>query len=359
MERLATCAFILLLVSLCYSDSFSNETVQFAWFYKPPTDGNPEQLRKNYQTFILTKNDEGLRDELKKKGVTVPILQYLRFDAIEDPGSCSAQPRRNQVADQPGDFCDIQQRHADWFLLDTKGERIQSKKYYLMDPRNHLWRLLWLDRAKDSQQNLKWEGVFLDNVEASLSKLKQKNTLPGAYRSDSQYQVAIEAFLSFIYNSHFKPSRTPLFANIIALTDSNVWFRYLRHLDGAMLEAFAVDWERGYRKVQEWEEQLLLAEKTQEAGKRIILVSQGQKTDQSRQQFAYASYLLISNGRASFRYTRLTNYAEQWFYPNYQIRLGRPLGRRFKKGDQWQREFEHAVVSVNPEKHTAEITSRK
>src|SRR5690349_3614382 len=67
-------------------------TPRLAWFYKPPQDGNLVPLVENFRTFILTVNDEGVRDALKTEGISGPFLQYLRFDAIQNPGSCLAQP---------------------------------------------------------------------------------------------------------------------------------------------------------------------------------------------------------------------------------------------------------------------------
>ena len=100
-----------------------NDIVQLAWFYKPPTAEELKALPKHFETFILTKNDEDERDELKAQGVEAPFLQYISFDVIIDPGSCTAQPWRNQAADRPGDFCYISDNHPDWFMLDADGNR--------------------------------------------------------------------------------------------------------------------------------------------------------------------------------------------------------------------------------------------
>src|SRR5262245_17107997 len=81
--------------------------VRLAWFYKPPKNKDLVPLVQNFDDFILTKADEPVRDELRKRGVKAPFLQYLRFDAIEDPGSCTRSPHRNQAAYREGDFCRI------------------------------------------------------------------------------------------------------------------------------------------------------------------------------------------------------------------------------------------------------------
>ena len=53
-------------------------------------------------------------------------------------------------------------------------------------------------------------------------------------------------------------------------------------------------------------------EQAQALGKQLILVAQGTRTDNKRQPFTSASYLLISAGLASFRFTYSDNYNEAW-----------------------------------------------
>jgi hypothetical protein len=119
----------------------------------------------------------------------------------------------------------------------------------------------------------------------------------------------------------------------IRFDDTAVWFKYLQYLNGAMNEGWAVDWGSGYRSVSEWNDDLTLAEKTQAMGKYTLLISQGDQANTNRQTFTFASYLLISNERASFRYTNAYNYESVWLYPNYNIDLGSPLGPRYPQGN--------------------------
>lgn len=340
-----------------FSPPFSNDAVQLAWFYKPPDDGNLAAISQYFDFYILTQNDEATRDMLRAQGVTAPFLQYFRFDAIHDPGSCTESPRGNQVAYMPGDFCTISTQHPDWFLLDESGERITSGRNYLMDPGSEGWREFWLKRAMQSQQTKGWDGVFLDNVEASLSKRESRGALPQKYPDDASYQAAVKGFLEYIYTAYFQPQNRPLFANIIALSNADIWFEYLPYLDGAMEEAFAVSWD-DYKSTQSWEADMNRAEQTQALGKRMVLVAQGTRDDTGREQFAYASYLLITNpGTAAFRYTNDEAYGETWLYSNYLLDLGKPLGQRYYKGGAWRRDFANGTVTVYPDDHTATITA--
>ncbi|MFH1906639.1 MAG: putative glycoside hydrolase [Chloroflexota bacterium] len=364
--RLATLATIIIMVMGTYTHAqaaaapalVTDKIVNIAYFYKPPTNSDAATLAKNINTFILTRADETFRDQLIANGVNSPILQYVRLEAIMDPGSCTAKPYRNNVAYKIGDFCTISTNHPDWFLLDANGNRIKvDGKYYLMDPGNQEWREFWLNRTRESQEELGWYGVFLDNVEASLSKVIRLGGIPAKYPDDASYQAAIQGFLQYLYTSYFQPQGRPLLANIISLDDSAVWFNYLQYLDGAMNEGWAVDWRSGYRSVSEWNDDLTLAEKTQAMGKYTLLISQGDQANTKRQAFTFASYLLVSNGRASFRYTHHSDYGSVWLYPNYNIDLGSPLGPRYPQGNLWRRDFTKGSVIVDPVNHTVEITT--
>ncbi|HEX7555740.1 MAG TPA: putative glycoside hydrolase, partial [Leptolinea sp.] len=221
------------------------------------------------------------------------------------------------------------------------------------------WRNFWLERARRDQEVYKWDGVFLDNVEASVSKPSEYGFSAMESLTDASYQASIEANLRFIYINYFKPQNRPLYANIIALKDPSVWFRYMQYLDGAMIEDFAVGWNNEYKDPAEWLTQIKIAEKTQALGKKVILVSQGTEFDTKRQVFSLASYLLINNGKAYFRYTNSSSHDQNWLYENYKLNLGIPLGQRYKVGEFWMRNFTNGKVTVSPTLKTATIEMSK
>ena len=334
--------------------------VKLAWFYKPPADGDLFSVVNQYDFYILTKGDEDERDMIIGMGVQEPILQYIRFDAIQDPGLCDANPYRNQVAYNPGDFCTISRDHPDWFLLDQDGNRIISpdngKLYFMMDPGNDGWRAFFLERLSQSQQDPNWGGVFLDNVEVTFKFRESRNQLPQRYTSEADYQAAVQDFLHYLSASYFKPQSKYLYANIVANNEASDFPKFITYLDGAMMESWAIRGSDGYRAPELWEEHMRLAEETQALGKEIILVSQGQQESLALQKFAFASYLLINNGRAVFRYAHSDFYNEVWLYDDYTLNLGQPLGSRYLDGGSWSRDFENGKVSVNPVSHKVEIS---
>ncbi len=314
---------------------------QLAWFSKPPADKNLDTLAANFEVFILTHKDEPTRDTLRTKGVTAPIFQYLRFEAIHDPGSCTATPRGNQAAYLPGDFCDISTNHSDWFLLDSGGKRIKfvtdTATYYRMNPGSQGWREFYARRAGEMKKQFGWDGLFMDH---SLKGLSTK--------------ADIEGFFSYVRNNY----SGQLYANISGLPKHSDGV-YDRYLDGMMIKAWALGWKSEYLSTSSWNSQLTRAEKIQAAGKKAILVAQGVQTDTAKQSFAYASYMLIANGGASFRYANSSFYNQAWLYPNYNVDMGAPLGARYRVGRVWQRDFALGTLIVDPVSHKITFKPKK
>lgn len=334
------------------------DPVQLAWFYKPPKENAANFLAENYDFFILTKLDEELKDELRDAyGVSAPILRYIRFDAIMDPGSCLEQPYRNQVADEIGDFCRISQEHPDWFLLDVNGNRIVNDdgNYFFMDPGNQEWRTFWLERVKKNQEQFGWVGLFLDNVEAGFSKRERTDGVPSDYQSVEAYQLAIRGFLQYIHDTYTEPTGQLLYANVLSEESPDGLLSYLPYLDGVMLEGFAVDWDDGYRTPKEWGRQLELVEMIGERNIGVLMVAKGDEIETNRLKFAFASYLLVTNGNMFFRFALngRTNVIVQ--HEIYYLDLGQPVSARYLDGDTWIRGFENGTVRVNPSTKEAEI----
>jgi hypothetical protein len=338
--------------------------VRKAWFYKPPKDGDLSLIANEFDFFIMSKGDEPERDQLLALGAKRPILQYVRFEAIMDPGSCTRKPWQNNVAFLPGDFCNISVQHPDWFLLDQNGQRIEDpyggENFVMMDPGNPGWRAFFLERVRQTQEaDQNWGGLFLDNVEVTRARREKDQKLPAAYPDEASYQAAVQGFLQYLYVNYFHTSEHLLFANLMARRDEADWTKYLTYLSGAMHEGWAIDWPNGYRSAKTWEKQMTLAEQTQALGKFIILVSQGKRDDQDLQKFAFASYLLIDQGRAAFRYANSQFYAEAWLYEDYKLDMGKALGPRYQVGDAWRRDFTNGYVLVNPQTHETQINVNK
>jgi hypothetical protein len=335
------------------------ETINIAHFFKPPQGMDVATAVKTFNSIILTNGDHTYRNQLLANGFSSAIPQYFRSDAIQDPGSCTANPLNNQAAYKVGDFCYISQNHPDWFLLDQYGRRItvtSGGDYYRMDPANAGWRQFILSRVLESQNQHGWTSLFLDNVEAGLSKFYGPK--PVKYPDNPSYQAAVAGFLQYLHVNYSQKYGRTIVGNIVARADDAVWFNYLQYLDGAMQERFAVNWdETSYLSASKWAGDLAFMEKTQANGKFVILVAPGNLSDLKRQNFAFASYLLMNQGRAAFRYSTDDSYRESWLYDNYKVKLGSPLGPRYQQGDYWRRDFKNGYVIVDPINHNATINA--
>jgi hypothetical protein len=339
-----------------------NTTVNLAYFYKPPSNSDAATLTSYFSNVVLTGGDESFRDQLIANGFASSIPQYYRSEGIQDPGSCTGNPANNQIAYKAGDFCDISKNHPDWFLLDTNGNRMRTSptsSYWRMDPGNAGWRSFFVSRLLEINQQNGWSGVFLDNLEASLGEIKRDGLLPAKYQDDASYQAAVKGFIQYLYTNYAQAYNRPMVANIISRSTEAQWFNYTPYLTGAMQERWAVPWSStsGFLSESKWNADMALAEKTQAQGRYIMLIAQGAKTDTARQNFAFASYLLISNGKASFRYTDSSIYKEVWLYDNYKVQLGSPLGARYQSGTAWRRDFTNGYVIVDPVQNTATIST--
>lgn len=337
------------------------ETINIAHFYKPPQGIDAFATVKNFNTVILSKGDHNFRDQLAANGFSSPIPQYFRTEGIHNPGSCTATPAGNQVGYKAGDFCFISDNHPDWFLLDQYGQRITTSansSYYRMDPGSDGWRNFFLTRVLESQAQNGWSALFMDNIEGSLSKY-YGDIRPAKYPTDAAYQSAMMGFLQFMDVNYSQRYNHLLIGNITARNDDNTWFNYLQYLDGSMQERFAVGWKTWeYLSENKWKNDLAIMEKTQADGKYVILIANGTRADMERQKFAFASYLLISNGKAAFRYSAEEAYDEIWLYDNYNVDLGSPLGPRYQAGGtSWRRDFTNGYVVADPVTHTAVIST--
>lgn len=332
--------------------------IQLAWFYKPPIGGQINLLADNFDFFILTHKDEETRDQLKSMGADDPILQYLLFAEIRQPDTCDSDNYGNQIAYKNGDFCLIRNQHPDWFLMDKAGNPIHNNnRMYYMDPGNPEYRIFWFQRMIEMQTEFGWEGIFIDNIEASLAKFDRMGSTPAKYPDDASYKSAVNGFILFVKESIQQTNKIPLMGNIVSTRDDEVWLQYIENLDGAMIESFAVDWSNGYKSAANWERQMEEIEKALVQNKFLILVSQSEQYDDiRREQFALASYLLVSKRESTaFRYVNSEDYQEIWLYENLSLDPGLPLGPRYHDGFAWRRDFTNGYVLVNPWTHSSQL----
>jgi hypothetical protein len=353
-------------------------SVRLAYFHIAPTDGlAPESLAQQVDLVTLTRGDEAYRDSLRASGFDGPILQYVVASEVNGPGpyrnnqdACDAsfKPRRNGLVVGVGEFCQDVHPHEDWFLHNGAGDRLYTvistdNIWYHMNPGNAEWRAYaqqHIEADLSGPTALGYDGIFLDNVELSIEKAsRQLGNSDGTireYADNEAYRQAWVAYLAAL-SDNVRPD-AQLWADLISDPgDGESVAGYLSSLDGAMLPAFAT----GYHGLDAaaWESMMSTADEIVQSGKSLVAVSRGTQDDITTEEFSLASYLAVSaGGQTFFRYVSNQSgaeYTEFWTYPNYDVRLGAPLGPRYRTGVTWQRDFQCGYVTVNPSQQTGQI----
>jgi hypothetical protein len=353
-------------------------SARLAYFHITPVDGAPvETLAARARIITLTHGDEHYRDQLRAAGYAGLVLQYVVASQVNGPGPlrdasevCDAgfRPLRNGIARDPGQFCAEIHPNEDWFLHSSAGERLyertgQTGVWYLMNPASEGWRSYAVARlaADLSGPNaLGFDGLFLDNVE--LSDVKARELLDNSdgsvqeFETNAAYRQAWIDYLAVI-SASVRPA-APVWANMVADPNTgDAWDPYMEYLDGGMFPAFATGYDA--LSVPKWTNNLVQAESVLAAGKGVIAVGIGSRDDLDRQQFALASYLLITNDTSAyFRYVSNASGADFnsfWLYPNYDVTLGEPLAPRYRVGQTWRRDFACGYVVVSASQRSGEI----
>ncbi|MEZ4572432.1 MAG: putative glycoside hydrolase [Thermomicrobiales bacterium] len=346
-----------------------------AFFYVPPKDGTPVRTLASSTDFMILNGDkQSYHQELLDNGFSGNVIQYLLAAEVGGPGpyrnryaSCdyTYQGLQNNVVKERGEFCRYVHPNESWFLHNSRGERLYSMRgsrvYYHMNPASSGWRAFARDRMKEDINTRGFDGIFLDNVSLSITKAqKQLSNSTGAvqeFSSNDSYRSAWTGYLS-VLSSNLRTNGKVLWANMITdPNDGSSWDAYLPYLDGGMNESWATGYSSRGLDADKWENNLRQTERALDAGKGVIALGQGSRSDYNRQTFHLASFLLIDrpSEAAYMRYGKDGDYDEFWWYSNYELQLGAPLGDRYQSGSSWKRDFQCGTVTVNPEAQTASI----
>jgi len=353
------------------------EPVRLGYFWQPPTDGTSVQkLAQTAELVTVSQGKEGYRKQLREAGFTGLALQYQQIGAVDGPGpytnssaNCNStyQPLHNQPADQVGDFCTFLHPNENWFLHNSKGQRLygldNGRGKYYMNPANPGWRTFASQRMLTDFTTLGYDGFHIDNLDVSMFRLKSQlansNGIVKEFSSETAYRDAYVGYLS-VLSAAIRPAGV-FWANMTGDPHTgSSWNPFMRYLDGGMYEAFATGYVSGNGlSVTKWEGDLKQAEWVLANGKGILALSQGHQGDSKKQSFALASYLLVTNSTtAYFRYSKAASYGEWWLYPNYEVSLGQPKGARYKLTDgNWRRNFACGYVIADPVAQTGKIVT--
>ena len=215
------------------------------------------------------------------------------------------------------------------------------------DALNH-WVNYYAVTASKQVHEFDYDGLFIDSAGHKLSKGAVRGLMPDDY-SDEKWRDDRYKALKFIKS--YLPDKIVVFNG---LHSGNGAEKSLEFTDGGMWETFIFNPNTGnYFGEKKWEEVINLVERNKD-GKKISLVvkKKGITENLKDRLFAMTSYLLVSSENVSFTLVDL-NYDKLnsiFYYPEYELNLGLPVGEFEDQRGIYKREFENAVIFVNPGK---------
>jgi hypothetical protein len=196
-------------------------------------------------------------------------------------------------------------------------------------------------------------GLFLDNMNESWSDIEGYNNgaPPLEFADKAAYQAGMGSFLSAI-RAEFPTIQ--IWGNMTSFsTNEENFVSFKPYLDGAMIEGAFLDWDGKPRSVSKVEAGNAMADAW---GKSILYVVQGNSTN-TYHKYTFGLYLLMVNEDAYFFFSDQSSYSNYYRIADYQLALGKPVGKRVKIGEGiWRRRFENGLVRVNINTKTATIT---
>jgi len=313
-----------------------------------PSDEDLEYLASNFD-FIDTEQGRG-EDVANLKEMNPDIIVVFYKDLI---GMYSYYSDWGEV-----------DKHRDWFLHDTGGNRIINKNFgwYLMDPSSDGWRNYYAGQVKDElDRNPQYDGVFADDCWGDFYNYFTVGDEKLPDITKEEWNNDINGMLKVIKDQ---------IGDKLIIVNSNTPFDYMQYADGRMDESFAhAPWHgpNTFHTVGGWKEKIDAL--YQWSGNDKYLMANGGveegATDEEKEslmKFCLSSYLLGVNGpKALFGFkppTKSGGYSwgvmDEWLHPEYERvgELGDPIGKYYSEGSIYFRDFENGKVIVNPSSGT-------
>lgn len=253
--------------------------------------------------------------------------------------------------------------HEDWFLHNEAGGRHHdsASNWDLNDPTSAAFRDYWVTSVIADMRATGAQGVFADSFEAGVSgygitppDARFGGTAPAdprAWPAGKTWAVQKSEFADDVMRRFAEtPEKFMYVANLGDLTTS-WWWPHYPHLDGAMLEGFALE-----ATPEDWTVAMNRALELTRPGQ-FVIIQAYPRTVQDRL-FLVGSYLLIK-GQHTF-----VNAAGSGvhYFPEYDLPLGPatdPLPvdvSAYAWNGVFKREFQRAVVLVNPSAAPVTVT---
>ncbi len=208
------------------------------------------------------------------------------------------------------------------------------EEIYAMDPGNSAWVEMITAFYKNVLDQPQHDGIIIDMV-------TEKSWCPETI-SDSKWVEKTLTLFNRIKEINFK--NKPVFIN--AGRDISEVDAYSRYFDGYLMENFM-----GAQVNSTFEDGL----KAGEGGFKVIYAVDTDDTgikDMNKMRLGLVLSLLFDNAYFTYDFGP-RDHGQAWWFSEYDVDLGNPLGGYYKKGDAYYRDFEKGIVAASPYSTTA------
>jgi hypothetical protein len=231
----------------------------------------------------------------------------------------------------------------DMYLHDKNGERCAfgwaseewgQEEIYAMDPRNEKWVELITSFYKNVLDQPQHDGIIVDMV-------SDTNWWCQDAISDSEWVESTSAIMQKIQDLN-TIDKMVIFNAGKDLADIDEFSQYM---DGYLMENFM-----GGEVKSTFEDGL----KAADSGFTVIYAMDTDDTgikDLNRMRLGLTLSLLNDNTCFTYDFGP-RDHGQAWWFPEYDADLGKPLGKYYKKGDAYYREFEKGIVVCSPDADT-------
>jgi Hypothetical glycosyl hydrolase family 15 len=302
-----------------------------------------------YQYVILNAWDARLIPGLKAKN---PGLKALVYQNAAATYAYACHDGRDDASLPTGvGYCSAAAQHADWFLKDTRGSRVEFCDYpgtWQMDVGSTSYQEAWAARVLSLLKRDGWDGVMVDDVNSTERYHLCGRTL-AAYPTDSSYEDATRRFLAHVGPS-IRSHGFLVLPNINYDCAEACWSRFIAYTSGGVREWWSKnttgyggqyadngwDWANGFLRL------------TQRAGKIFIGITYAPGDDVRSMEYARASFLLDWNGgHSALSFEPAAETTDPW-HGAWTADLGAPAGARYLQASAWRRDFTGGTVVLNP-----------
>jgi Hypothetical glycosyl hydrolase family 15 len=306
----------------------------------------PVQPVARYRYAILQAWEYRQIRAIKRRSPGTKVLVY------KDIASTRDDARRADVLPTGVSYAYANRRHPEWFLRDTQGRRVSWSDWphaWQMDVGSRSYQRAWGHKVAAELRHRGWDGVFLDNVAASMQYPSYLNgRVLARYPGASDYQRATYSFLRNVGPALRR--RHLLAVGNINDARPDVWSRWVSYLSGAAKEWWTKSdrsFGRGALSGADWTYQMRLLRQAQAKGKAFVAIAYGRVDDLGAMQYARASFLLFARGSRS-ALTFSTGCDSEPPALDWRQNLGIATNGASRVGVVWRRTFVGGTAVVNP-----------